>query len=123
MGTGALRGVEREIVGCWVGIADACGGAHETLGEVFDGTSVLVENHNESFTLLHGDGDGFLETVCRLDSWLQLVNDHLNVMVLVAIDFHAACNLQQLTINADVQIPLAAHRLEEFTIVTFTTAH
>ena len=44
-------------------------------------------------------------------------------MVLVTIDLHAACDLQQLTINADVEITFAAHRLEELTIVTFTTAH
>ena len=61
--TGSLRGVEREVVGCGVGVADASGGAHEPLGEVLNGARLLVEDHDQSLALFHGDGDGFLETV------------------------------------------------------------
>ena len=44
-------------------------------------------------------------------------------MVLITVHFHTAHNLLQLTIDADVQVTLTAHGLEEFAVVTFTTLH
>ena len=39
-------------------------------------------------------------------------------MVLVSVDFHPRHNLQYLAIHSGIEIALAAHALEEFTIVT-----
>ena len=38
VGTSALWGVERKVVGCRIGVADTRSGTHETLGEMFDGS-------------------------------------------------------------------------------------
>ena len=90
---------------------------------MLDGTRLLVEDHDQSLALFHGDGDGFLEAVGGLCPWLQFIDHYFDVVVLVAIYLHAACDLQQLSIHADIQIALTAHRLEEFTIVAFSAAH
>ena len=119
---GALGGVEREVVRRRVGVADAGGGAHQTLGEVLDAARVFVEDHDQPVALLHGDGDRLLESVVvTLD--LKLVYDHLDVVVLVAVYLHAARDLHQLAVDADVQVSLAAHRLEELAVVALAASH
>ena len=72
--TSTLRRVEREGVGGWVAIGDARGGTHQTAREMFKPPSISlqregglgdIENHDETITLLHGDGDRFLQAVAR----------------------------------------------------------
>ena len=72
--TSTLRRVEREGVGRWVAIGDARGGTHQTAREMFKPPSISlqregglgdIENHDETITLLHGDGNRFLQAVAR----------------------------------------------------------
>ena len=65
MRTGALRGVEREIVGSRIAITDTRGGTHEAFREIFDCIGVLVEDHDEAFALLHGNQNTFLQPFVR----------------------------------------------------------
>ena len=44
-------------------------------------------------------------------------------MVLVAINLHATGDFHHLPVDTDVQITLTAHSLEEFTVMTLTTAN
>ena len=44
-------------------------------------------------------------------------------MVLISVDFHSADNLLNLAVNADVEIALLSHLLEELAIVTLTVAY
>ena len=122
MRTSALGRVEGEIVGCRITVADACCGTHQSLGEMFDGACVFVKNQNQSFTLFHGDANGFAQSFFILLTDLQLVDDDLNVMILVTIYFHPSHNLLHLSVNADVQITLTSHGLKEFTVVTLTAS-
>ena len=123
MGTGALRRVEREIVWRRVGVTDARCGTHQTLGEVLQLTAVFVEDHDESLALTHSDGDRLLEALTVFAGHLQFVDNHLDVVVLITVDLHTADNLKHLTIDAYVEITLAAHGLKEFAVVTLTTAY
>ena len=90
---------------------------------MLDVTTVFVEDHDETLTLFHGDGDGPLQAVFVLVADLQFVYHHFDVVVLVTIHLHASRDLHEFTIDADIQVTLAAHRLEEFTVVTLTAAH
>ena len=53
----------------------------------------------------------------------QSVDDHFDVVVFIAIDLHSASDFLHLAIDADVQIALAPHRLEQFAIMAFALAH
>ena len=111
MGTCPLRRVERKVVRCWITVAYARRGTHQSLGEELSLIRFLVENHDESLALLHSQGHRLLQAV-NFTAHRHLVNDHFDVVVLVAVHLHASGNLLQLSINADVQVALAAHVLE-----------
>ena len=87
---------------------------------MLDGTRVFVENHDQPFTLFHGNGNRLLQALLVLIGDLQLVDDYLDVVVLITVHLHASGDLHEFTVNADVQVALAPHRLEEFAIVTLS---
>ena len=121
--TCTLGRIEREVVGCGIAIADTGSGAHQAFGEMLNGSRFLIENEYQTFALLHGYLYRFLESLLILGRYGQLVDDHLNVVVLISIHLHATGNLHDFTINTDIQIALAAHGLKEFTIVSLTAAN
>ena len=90
---------------------------------MLDLVCVLVEYQDEAFALFHGDGDGLLQAAAVLLADLQFVNDHLDVVIFIAIHFHAAYNFLHLSVYPDVQIAFAAHRLEKFAVVTLSAAY
>ena len=51
---------------------------------------------------------------------LQLVYHDLYVMVLVAVNLHSSRYFLHLSIHANIQIPLSAHRLEKLPIMTLS---
>ena len=124
MRTSTLGRVEREVVWCWIRVADAGSGAHQSLREVLDLPRVLIKNHDQSIALLHGDGDRFLEAffVGRLGHFHAVYN-HFDVVIFVTVNLHALNNLQHLSVYSDMQIAFAAHALEELAVVTLTTAN
>ena len=120
-----LGRVEREVVRRWVRVTYACSRTHQALGEMLHAARVLVENHNESVALFHGDADRLLEAFdsSAVGRGNEFVDHHLDVVVLITVHLHAAGNLHHLSVDADIQIALAAHGLEEFTVVTFTASY
>ncbi len=90
---------------------------------MLDAARIFVKNHNEAVALFHSDTDGLLQPFCVFVTDLQFVDHHLNVVVLITVHFHATGDLLQLTVDANVQVALAAHGLKEFAIVTLTAAH
>ena len=120
--TGTLWRVKREVVGCRVAIGDARRRTHQSFGEIFDLVAVLVENHNQALALFHGRLDTLLQTLA-LALHLHFVDDHFNIMVLVAVHLHALPDLHNLTIHAHGQVALTAHGLEEFAVVSLTTPY
>ena len=124
MRTSSLRRVEREVVGGRVGVTDACGGAHQSFGEMLDLASVLIENHNQSVALLHGDRDGFFKTLLIGSlGHLHAVDNNLDVVVLITVNLHALHYLQHLSVNSNMHVTLTAHAFEELAVMTFTTAY
>ena len=97
MRTGSLWGVEREVVGCRVAVADARRGTHQTLGEKLGLIGVFIENHDEALALLHGQSHRLFQSFVGdfrgfgLDC--HLIDDHFNVVVLIAVDLHASGDL------------------------------
>ena len=119
--TRTFRRVKGEHVWSRVLVCHASHGVHQSLGENL-GSLVLVDDHHHTVTLFHGGGDALADTffVLLLDS--QLVDDHLYVMVLVSVDFHASGQLHDFAIYTCVEIALASHTLEEFAIVALALA-
>ena len=48
----------------------------------------------------------------------ELVYDHFNVVVLVAVNFHSLYQLGHNTVNTYVKITLASHLVEQFPVMT-----
>ena len=98
---------------------------------MLDAARVFVEDHDQAVALFHGNGDRLLQTLVGSDlartlmqrGDLQLVDHHLDVVVLIAVHFHASGNLHHLPVDADVQIALAAHGLEELAVVALAAPH
>ena len=91
---------------------------------MLDRACVLIKNHNQSVALFHSQGNRLLQA---LYIWcighFKLINHNLDIVILVAIHFHALYNVEHLTIYTDMQIAFAAHTLEQFAVMTFTTAN
>ena len=104
--TRTFRRVEGEHVWSRVLVCHASHGVHQSLGENL-GSLVLVDDHHHTVTLFHGGGDALADAffVLLLDS--QFVDDHLYVMVLVSVDFHASGQLHDFAIYTHVEIALA----------------
>ena len=91
---------------------------------MLDRARVLIKNHNQSVALFHGEGDCLLQALhIGRFGYFELVNHYLDIVILVAIHFHALYNVEHLTIYADMQIAFAAHTLEQFAVMTFTTTN
>src|SRR5574344_135504 len=123
LGTGALGRVEREIVRCRVTVRHTRGRAHQSTAVVFHLPAVLVEDHDQSVTLTQGDIHTLLQSFVVLLLYGQLVDDHFDIMILVSVYLHAAGNLHDLSVDTDIEVPLAAHTLEEFAVMALTTSY
>ena len=145
MGAGPFGRVERELIGRRVAVGDARRGAHEPPAIVFGGGFLHVgeerraaacstrhssllpfgqcQYHQQPVALLHGCRHRLLQPCFVFLLHAQLVDDHLDIVVLVAVHLHAARHLLQLAVDADVEIALAAHALEELAIVALAVAH
>ena len=121
--TGSLGRVERENVRRGLAIAHARDGVHQPFREVADGSRFLVENHQGTVALLHGRLHAVAQAVEVLFLHFQLVDDHLDVVIFVAIDLHSAFDFLNFAIDADVEIALAPHRLEKLAIVALALSH
>ena len=90
---------------------------------MFHLSRLVVQYHDQSFALFHGYLYRLLQSVINafLDS--HAVDDHLDVVVLVAVHFHAAHYLVHLAVDADVEIALATHRLKQLAVVALAAAH
>ena len=73
--------------------------------------------------MLHGHLNGLFQAFVVLALHLQLVYHHFDIVVFVAVYLHAAGNLHYLAINAHVQVTLASHALEQFSVVPFSLVH
>ena len=83
----------------------------------------LVQNHHQAVALLHRNGYCFAQPLIRKRArQLELVDDDLDIVVLVAIHLHASGDVQQFTIDTDIEVSLAAHTLEKFAVMTFSVA-
>ena len=61
--TGTLGGIERKSVRRWVTVRYACGRTHQAAREMLDLTRLIVDNHDETLALLHGDLHGLLQAL------------------------------------------------------------
>ena len=87
---------------------------------MFDIARFVVHNHQQALALLHGHLNALLQPVVS-PLYRHAVNHHLDVVVLVAVYLHAWRQLPDLAIDANVEVALAAHRLEELAVVALTT--
>ena len=116
--TGALGGVEREVVGCGVGVRDAAGGAHQAAAVVAYLLGLDVVDHHEAVALLEGVLDAVLQAavVGLLDD--EAVHDDFDGVVAVAVELHAPLHLHQFAVDANVEVALLQDRFEEFFVVS-----
>ena len=93
---------------------------------MLDGTCFIVHNHHEAFALFHGYLNGLLQTIVRklrIRFNSHPVDNHLDIMILVAIHFHALFDFLHLSVDTDMQITLTTHALKEFAVVALTTTY
>ena len=84
---------------------------------------LIVENHHQSLALFHCHLDTLLQSSVDVILDSHPVNDSLDIVCLVTVNLHALFDFQHLAIHSDVQIAFTAQTVEEFTIMSLTTAH
>ena len=124
----ALCRVEREVVRRRLAVTDARNGAHEVFGEIAHGgfafcLCVLVVHHHQPVALREGVTHALAQPLRVLRAHLEFVDHHLDVVVLVAVEFHALHRLAQFAVHAHREKALLAHGLEEFLVMSFARAH
>ena len=116
-GTGSLGGIEGEVVGCGIVIGDATGGTHEMAAIVAHLVGLHIVDQHLSIALLEGIGHTASDALVVLVLYLQAVHHDLDAMILVAVELHAGSDLADGAIHTGIEVALALHALEEFTIV------
>ena len=82
-----------------------------------------IQYHNQSIPLLHGSCNTLLQAFLILFIYNQFINDHLYIMVLITVEFHAVNNLTHFPIHTHIQITFLPHLFEKFFVMTFTCTH
>ena len=80
--------------------------------------TVLIHEHDESVALSHGIGHALAQALVVLVVDLELIDHHLDVVVLIAVETHAVHHLAHLAIDTHIEEALAAHLLEELAVVS-----
>ena len=124
----ALRRIEREVVRRRLAVADARDGAHEVFGEIAHSVlafrlCVLVVHHHQPVALREGVPHALAQPLHVLCADFEFVYHHLDVVVFVAVEFHALHRLAQFAVHAHREKAFLAHGLEEFLVMSLSCAH
>ena len=82
-----------------------------------------IQNHDESVALVHGGGYALFQSVFVLVAHHHLVDNYFDVVVLVAVQFHAVYHFAYLSVHTDIQIAFLAYLFEEFLVMALTGAY
>ena len=82
-----------------------------------------IEYHQQSVALAHSGSNAVLQTCIILIGHHQLVYHNFHIVVLITVEFHAGQGFAYLAIYTDIEIPLLAHLLEKFLVMTFTVTY
>jgi len=129
MRTSPLGRVEGKDIGRRILVRQSRHGVHEALGEKLRLARVGIDDHHQSVALPHRRRHGLLqslrEVVLRLAKArgeFHLIDHHLDIVVLVAVGFHALGQFLNLPVYPYIKVALAPHALEEFAVVALTVA-
>lgn len=129
MRTSPLGRVEGKDIGRRILVRQSRHGVHEALGEKLRIARVGIDDHHQSVALAHGRSHGLLqslrEVVLRLAQArgeFHLIDHHLDIVVLVAVDLHALGQLLDFPVYPYIKVALAAHALKEFAVVALAVA-
>ena len=106
-----------------IAIGDAAGGTHETLAVVAQFARVGIQHLQQSVALLERYGHCLSQPRFILLLHTQAVDDHFDVVVAVPVQLHLGHYLAHLTIDAHIEIALAAYALKEFTVMSLAVMH
>ena len=122
-GTSTLGRIEREDIGCGVAISQPRNRIHESLGEVFQFSSVLVHHHQHAISLLHGYLHALAQPLVVLVPYSQLVYHHFYIVVFIAVHLHALADFTEFTIHPDVQVTFSSQTFEKLSVMAFALPH
>ena len=119
LGAGTLCGVEREVVGCWFSVGQSRGGTHQPFRVEAHGIGVGIENEHQSIALLEGLSHALFQALLVLALYAELVDDHFDVVIFVAVEAHTVFHGSEFAIDAHIEESLFANALKEFLVVAF----
>ena len=97
--TSTFGRVKRKHVWGWVAIGNSSNGVHEFLREVANLSAILIQNHHGAFALSEGSLNGLGKSLVVSLLHLHLVNHHLDIVVLVAVNLHSLNQVFNLSIH------------------------
>ena len=89
-------------------------------GEETSGVAVASEYHHDAFAHIHCFFDAFFEAVNIFFFDDEFVDDNFDVVVMVAVEFHASVDFLYYAIDTDIRVAFFADAFEELFVVTFT---
>ena len=96
---------------------------HALLRTAWNGLLWHREYHHETVALLHGQRNTVSKAVSVFVIYNEFLNNHLYVMVAVAVQFHSGLYFTQFTIDTDIKITLASYALKQFLVMALAVAH
>ncbi len=120
---GALRRIEREVVGGRLHIRQPRVGIHERLAVVAQLAAFGVEHHQLVAALLEGELHRVAQAGLVFAGHAQAVHHQLYVVVAVAVELHAKGDFLHLAIDAHVHVALFAQLLKQVFVVALAVLH
>ena len=86
-----------------------------------DFIGACIQYHDQAIALLHSRSYALLQPLVVLFSGNHhLVDNHFDIVVLVAVQFHAVRNFTDFAIHPNIEIPFLSHLLEEFLVMSLS---
>ena len=121
--TGSVWRVERKQVRFGIGVGIAGGGAHQMPAKMAHGVFIMHGDAHVAFAQVQGGLNGAQEALFVIEANCKAVDDHFDVVYLVAVEAHTRFELDQNAVDSGTHIALLHDRLEQFAVVAFPTFH
>ena len=114
--------IEAEAIGLSFLVCKATFRAHQMPAEMRCCFLVgVIHDEDTSFAHLHGGSNGLLQSITHFRGRRQSINDHVNVMGFVAIQFQMLGDFNPNTINPCPEVALFCKGFKAFAVMPLTT--
>ena len=108
---------------CRFTVRETRGGIHQRAAEMAQLVFIDIEHHEQAVALLHGNTHAVFETPVIFLRNDQFIDQQLDTVVFVAVEFHAGENFPDFSIDPHRKVSFATQLFEKFLVMAFAVSY